>query len=81
MPTDLAVTGIPDEVVLELTITAAANHRTLNAEIIARLERKAHTSPASVIKLLNQIREIRSRIDAASFDHEAIDSIKRSERA
>lgn len=81
MPTDLAVTGIPDELVLELTTTAAANQRTLNAEIIARLETQAHIPPVSLLQLLNQIREIRSRFDGASFDHGAIDSMKRSERA
>ena len=40
MPTNLTLKGVPDEVYERLKQSATVNHRSLNSEIIARLEVK-----------------------------------------
>jgi hypothetical protein len=56
------------------------NHRSLNSEIIARLE--AQVLPRrTASEQLAAIRATRSRLTQATFDHDMIDRAKREGRA
>lgn len=80
MPTNLTLKGVPDEVYERLKNSASVNRRSLNSEIIARLE--AQVLPRrSAAEQLAAIRSIRDRLSKASFDHDAIDRAKREGRA
>lgn len=80
MPTNLTLKGVPDEVHERLKSSAAANHRSLNSEIIARLE--AQVLPRrSASEQLAAIRAARARLTADAYDHDVIDAAKREGRA
>lgn len=80
MPTNLTLKGVPDEVYERLKASAGINHRSLNSEIIARLE--AQVLPRrSAAEQLAAIRAARSRLATAAFDHDAVDRAKREGRA
>lgn len=80
MPTNLTLKGVPDEVYERLKNSASVNRRSLNSEIIARLE--AQVLPRrSAAEQLAAIRAIRDRLSKASFDHDAVDRAKREGRA
>ena len=80
MPTNLTLKGIPDEVYERLKTSATANHRSLNSEIIARLEAQV-LSRRSAADQLADIRAARARLARPSFDHDLIDAAKREGRA
>jgi plasmid stability protein len=80
MPTNLTLKGVPDAVYERLKTSAAANHRSLNSEIIARLE--AQVLPRrSATEQLAAIRAARARLSKESFDHDIVDAAKREGRA
>jgi plasmid stability protein len=81
MPTNLTLKGIPDEVHERLKQSAAVNHRSLNSEIIARLEAQVMTRRATAQDHLAAIRAIRDRLPKAAFDHADIDRLKREGRS
>jgi antitoxin FitA len=80
MPTNLSLKGVPDEVVERLKQWATVNRRSLNSEIIARLEAQVSTRRASAQDHLAAIRATRERLAAVGFDHGDIDRIKREGR-
>lgn len=80
MPTNLTLKAVPDEVYERLKASASVNHRSLNSEIIARLE--AQVLPRrSVAEQLAAIRATRDRLSKAKFDHDVIGKAKREGRA
>ena len=80
MPTNLTLKGVPDEVYKRLKISATVNHRSLNSEIIARLE--AQVLPRrSATEQLATIRAARARLTRDAFDHDVVDAAKREGRA
>lgn len=80
MPTNLTLKGVPDEVYERLKTSATVNHRSLNSEIIARLE--AQVLPRrSAAEQLAAIRATRDRLSRVAFDHDVIDQAKREGRA
>jgi plasmid stability protein len=80
VPTNLTLKGVPDEVYVRLKTSASINHRSLNSEIIARLE--AQVLPRrSATEQLAAIRGTRNRLTKARFDHNLIDRSKRDGRA
>jgi plasmid stability protein len=80
MPTNLTLKGVPDEVYERLKTSASVNHRSLNSEIIARLE--AQVLPRrTASEQLAAIRATRSRLTQTTFDHDVIDRAKREGRA
>ena len=81
MPTNLTLKGLPDEVVERLKASAQANHRSLNSEIIARLEAQVAPTRTSALETLSAIRKVRSRLSKAAFSHADVDRIKREGRA
>jgi antitoxin FitA len=81
MPTNLTLKGLPDAVYERLKVSAVAQHRSLNSEIIARLEAQVLPTRTSADEHLQAIRAMRARLCAVSFDHADIDSFKREGRA
>ncbi len=80
MPTNLTLKGVPDEVYERLKEAAAANHRSLNSEIIATLEARVLPRRASAAEHLAAIRAARGRLEQAGFDHADLDRLKREGR-
>lgn len=81
MPANLTLKGVPDEVYERLKEAAAANHRSLNSEIIAVLEAQVLPRRLSAHDHLAAIRAARSRLKRTEFDHTEVDRIKRAGRA
>lgn len=81
MPVTIVLKGIPDAVYERLKDAASANHRSLNSEIIARLEAQLLPQRTSAMEHLTAIRAIRARLKKASFSHADIDRIKRQGRS
>jgi plasmid stability protein len=81
MPTSLTLKGVPDEIYERLKDSATANHRSLNSEIIARLEAQLMPRRTTVNEHLDAIRATRKRLSKAAFDHTEIDRIRRQGRA
>lgn len=81
MPTSLTLKGIPDEVYVRLKDAAAANRRSVNSEIIARLESQLLPHRTSAPDHLAAIRAARARLSKVSFEHADIDRFKRQGRA
>ncbi len=81
MPTTLTLKGLPDEVYSRLKESAVANHRSLNSEIIARLQAEVMPNRTTAQEHLTAIRAFRVRFSGANFDHTDIDRFKREERA
>lgn len=79
MPTDLTLNSLPDDLYERLKSAARTNQRSLNSEIIARLE--AQVLPRrSAADQIESIRAARGRLNTASFDHDLIDAAKREGR-
>ena len=81
MPTTLTLKGIPDELYERLKESAGANHRSLNSEVLARLESQLVPQRISALEHLAAIRAVRARLTATTFDHREVDRIKRQGRA
>ena len=69
---DVALRGVPAEVHRALREAADRNHRSLNGEILARLESSVRTAPADVVELLARIRERGRRSRLASLNDAAL---------
>jgi plasmid stability protein len=80
MPT-LTLKGVPDEIYERLKDSATANRRSLNSEIIARLEAQLTPRRISALDHLAAIRATRARLAKPTFDHAEIDRYKRAGRA
>ncbi len=80
MPTTLTLKSVPDEIYERLKASATANHRSLNSEIIARLEAQLLPRRTSAAEHLSAIRAVRSRLPKGGFDHADIDRFKRQGR-
>jgi antitoxin FitA len=80
MPTNLTLKGVPDEVYERLKTSATVNHRSLNSEIISRLEAQVITRRSAAEQLV-AIRAARARLTKETFDHDVVDQAKREGRA
>lgn len=80
MPTTITLKGIPDDVYQRLKQAADANRRSVNSEIIVCLETQLLPRKTPAAEHLAAIRAIRSRLPAAAFKHEDIDTLKREGR-
>ena len=57
--TTITVKNIPDELYERLKALAKANHRSINGEIIAVIERSVGRSPEEVAQILERTRQVR----------------------
>ncbi|MDQ2777945.1 MAG: Arc family DNA-binding protein [Pseudomonadota bacterium] len=81
MPTSLTLKGLPADIHDRLKASAQANHRSLNSEIIARLQAQLLPNRTTADEHLAAIQATRRRLSALSFDHADIDRLKRVGRA
>lgn len=81
MPTNLTLKGVPDEVYERLKESATANRRSLNSEIIARLQAQVLPRRVSAEEHLAAIRAVRAGLARVKFDHAEVDRFKREGRA
>jgi plasmid stability protein len=78
---DLALRGLTRELHEALKTAAARNHRSLNGEILARLEASMAGATVDVDALLARIGERRKRIDLGTLDAKALRKLKRAGRS
>jgi antitoxin FitA len=72
MPAAITLKGIPDDLYERLKQSAAENHRSLNSEAIACLERQLLPHAVSVEERLERARRLRSDLEAGQFDAQEI---------
>ena len=68
MPAAITLKGIPDDLYARLKLAAQANHRSLNSEVIACLERQLAPHVLSADERLARARQLRAGVDATGFD-------------
>jgi plasmid stability protein len=73
---DVALRGIPADLHGALREAASRNHRSLNGEILARLEASVRPAPADVEGLLARIRERGSRSRLGTLDEKALRELR-----
>ncbi|MFC1661596.1 Arc family DNA-binding protein [Gemmatimonadota bacterium] len=77
---DLALRGISPELHEALKRAAERNHRSLNGEILARLEASARTSTVDVEILLARIQARRARTSVPRLSPETLRALKQPGR-
>jgi plasmid stability protein len=78
---DLALRGLTPELHEALKTAAARNHRSLNGEILARLEASMAGTTVDAEALLARIRDRRKRIDLGRLDPGALRDLKQAGRS
>ena len=79
MPT-ITLKNIPTDLYERLKQVAAANHRSMNSEIIVCLEQAIYSKPFNVEDFLQRARLLRERIGNYQITDEEIDRAKREGR-
>lgn len=77
----LTLKGIPDELLTRLRQAAGTNRRSLNREVIERLERSLEGRRLDPGSLLARADALRARLALAPLDDAAIRQAKRTGRA
>ena len=77
----LTLKGIPDDLLARLRQVAGANRRSLNREVIERLERSLEGRRIEPDSLLARADALRARLALAPIDDESIRLAKRAGRA
>lgn len=77
---DIALRGMNPELHRALKEAAARNHRSLNGEILARLEATVHPVAVNVDALVNRIQARRKRLGALSLDADELRALKEDGR-
>ncbi len=80
MPTTITLKGIPDDVYDRLKLSAEANRRSVNSEVIACLETLLLPKKTTALQHLAAIQALRARLPKDAFKHEDIDRFKREGR-
>jgi len=73
---NITLRGIPDAVHERLREEAERNHRSLNGEILARLEASLRPGPVTPTELLDRVRERRGRLDLPELDCDLLNELK-----
>jgi hypothetical protein len=77
---DVALRGVPAEVHRALRQAADRNHRSLNGEILARLDASVRSAPTDVVELLARIKERGRRTQLASLNSVALRDLESAGR-
>ncbi len=77
----LTLKGIPDEVYRRLRDDAKRNHRSLNSEILIRLERSTAPAVVDVHEWLGRLDAFRRSLPGRPLSRTATDRAKRTGRA
>jgi plasmid stability protein len=80
MATTLTLKNIPDELYRRLKESAASNRRSLNSEVIVRLESALVPGRVTVTERLSRARALRASLPNVNFGVEEIDDFKREGR-
>jgi plasmid stability protein len=70
--TNLTIKNVPNSLYQRLKEMAARNHRSLNSEVIVRLERSLATAPLDTEALLARARSIRERAELPYLSEAAL---------
>ncbi len=77
---NITVKNIPDGLYEQLRQSAAANHRSINSEIIVCIEKAIHNRKNEVETILADARRLRERIGRLSISDEEFTEAKRAGR-
>jgi len=80
MPTTLTIKDIPDDVYARLKTSAELNRRCINSEALVCLETVLALGRSTAGERLHRARTVRGQLNAV-FDTDAIDALKRKDRA
>jgi plasmid stability protein len=80
MATAITVKGIPDELYRRLRAAAAANHRSINSEIISRIEQSLTAHRAPVGELLERVCRLHGSFGARTLELKQLDAARREGR-
>jgi len=73
---NLALRGLPEDMVESLKRAAARNHRSLNGEVLARLEASIRPAPISAGDVLARIESRRASLRLPTLDEALLDELK-----
>ncbi len=80
MATTITLKNLPDDLYQRLKEAAKANHRSLNSEVIACLEKNLLSAQVYPQERLNRARQLRNSLKAGNFNLEDIAQGINSER-
>jgi plasmid stability protein len=72
----LTIKGMPDPLYERIRESAGMNHRSINSEVIARLEQALGSPRPGRAELLERVRELRARIGGAPLTEEYLRAAK-----
>ena len=76
----LTIKNMPEALYERLKESAAANHRSINSEVIARLEQALGSPRVVRAELLTRLRGVRERMGAAPLTQSWLDEARREGR-
>ena len=77
MGTNITVKGIPDKVYRRLRAAAEANHRSINHEIINRIEQSLMPQRVPTADLLARVRRLHASFGDRTLEIEVLDEARR----
>ena len=80
MPTTITVKGIPEDLYRRLKVAAAANHRSINSEIISRIEQTLKAHRVSTRELLDRLRRLHGSFGGKTLKLAQLDAARREGR-
>jgi len=80
MPSTITVKGIPDQLYRRLKEAAEANHRSINSEIISRIERSLMPRRVSAEDVLERVRRLQRSFGGRTLDVDQLDAARREGR-
>ena len=80
MGTNITVKGIPDEVYQRLKAAAEANHRSVNSEIITRIEQGLMPRRVPTADVLARVRRLHKSFEGHTFELAELEEARREGR-
>ena len=77
----ITVKGIPDELYKRLKAVAQMNHRSVNGEIISRIERSLMPQRVPASQLLERVRRLHESFGGRTLELRQIDEARREGRS
>ncbi len=80
MATTITVKGIPEELYRRLKASAEANHRSINSEIISRIEQSLMSRRMPTAELLERVRRLHESFGGKTFELPQLEAARRAGR-
>lgn len=80
MATNITIKGIPDEVYHRLKAAAEANHRSINSEVIHRIEGSLMANRVPAADLLARARRLHESFGGRTFELSELEEARREGR-